>query len=178
MKRVLLLACIVTLTSCMTVKRIEQNCDKFAKICVAEKVKETIYRDTTIFRSDTVLVPLPADSVKITDTIRVVKNIAYLPTVRKKAGIIGVDAGVNNSIIRINAYLTDSTILYKHQDTIFIRNAIREEKVSSTVPVKFIPSFYRFTFWVFIFEIVALIVFFSVKYLLVKKLINLKILRK
>lgn len=143
--------------SCLTVNRIQRNCDKFAQICITDKHTEIRYRDTVIFRIDTLRVPLPfRDTVKITDTVRIFNNLAFLPTVHRRFGLIGVDAGVSRSLLTVNAYLTDSTILFAHRDTILIENAIKEQTQTNTVVVekKYIPGFYKFTFWVFILLIV------------------------
>ena len=56
MKYLTLLFSIVLLSSCMTMKRIERNCDKFAAVCLAKssdtvfvtKEVEIVYRDTTV----------------------------------------------------------------------------------------------------------------------------------
>lgn len=141
------------LNSCLTVNRIQRNCDKFAQICVTGTKTEIQYRDTVIFRTDTLRVPLPVrDTVKITDTVRIFNNLAYLPTVHRRFGLIGVDAGVQKSVLSISAYLTDSTILFPHRDTILIEKAIRDQQTTGTVVIreKYIPGFYKFTFWLFI----------------------------
>lgn len=145
--------------SCLTISRIQRNCDKFAQICVTEKETVTVYRDTTIFRTDTIRVPLPyRDTVKIIDTVRIVNNLAWLPPVHKKIGIIGVNASVARSILNVNAYLTDSTILHTHRDTITLEKVIKEKAETKTVPVRFIPDFYKFTFWFFFLQVTVLII--------------------
>lgn len=152
MKKLIYLICVlatVLLNGCMTVKRIERNCDKFAQICITEKETVIQYRDTTIYRTDTVVVKLPRDTVKLTDTVQVINNLAYLPSVHKKFGLIGVDAGVRHSVLRVNAYLTDSTLLYAEPDTVHLPGAVQIKEVTNTVPVRFVPGFYKFTFWLF-----------------------------
>lgn len=145
------------LSSCLTVRKIERNCDKFAQICVTEKETVTVYRDTTIYLRDTIRVPLPfRDTVKITDTVRIVNNLAWLPPVRKRFGIIGVDASVQRSILNVNAYLTDSTILHARRDTITLEKVIKEEAVTQTVTVRHVPKFYKVLLWIFIVQLLAL----------------------
>ena len=165
MKKIFVLSLATMLfSSCLTIKRIERNCDKFAAICVTEKETVTVYRDSTIYRTDTIRVPLPyQDTVKITDTVRIVNNLAYLPTIHKRFGLIGVDAGVNRSVIDVNAYLTDSTILHTHRDTILLEKVIKEESVTQTVPVKHIPGMYRFAFWALLAQLVVLAAWFLKK---------------
>ena len=134
---------------------------------------ETQYRDTTIYVDvpvyvdTTIYVPIPGfkDSVRIRDSVRVVNGLAYIETVHKEAGIIGVDVSLYKSNLFIDAYLTDSTVLYNlrdtfnFQDSIKIYNALKDKVTTNTVllpPVKFIPKFYKFAFWVFIAELFIL----------------------
>ena len=159
-------------SSCLTVKKIERNCDKFAKVCVASSTTETVWRDTTIFVEKpiyidtTIYVPIPGfkDSLRIRDSVVVRDNYAYMKSIHKEVGIIGVDASVNRSVFSVDAYLTDSTILYYYRDTLnyndslTIYNAIREQSTTSTVvlpPVKYIPAIYKVAFWLVLIQIAA-----------------------
>lgn len=151
------------LTSCMTVGRIERNCDKFAQICItdSETKTEIEYRDTTIYLTDSVLVPLPyTDTVIIRETLEVKNNEANLQPVHKEFGIIGVDASVVRSVLHIDAYLTDSSILHVEKDTVLVEKAIKEEKTSTTntvvVTEKYIPGFYKFCMYWFIFSVLLI----------------------
>jgi len=47
MKNILLLLIGLLSVSCLTVRRIEKNCDKFAAVCVTEKETETDTNTTT-----------------------------------------------------------------------------------------------------------------------------------
>ena len=153
----------LALSSCLTVGRIERNCDKFAKICLQDQVTVITYRDTTIFRVDTLRVPLPyRDTVRIHDTVKIVDNLAYMPLVRRRFGLVGVDAWVNKSVLGVKGYLTDSTILHAHRDTITLEKVIKEQATIQTVTVKHVPGFYRFTFW-FFWAVVAVAVFAAVR---------------
>ena len=156
-KLISLFLLIMIFNSCLTVKQIERNCDKFAQICITEVLKETVYRDTTIYRTDTIKVQLPTDTVRITDTVKIIKGMAFLPTIHKEFGIIGVDAGVHYSILKVSAYLTDSTILVPIRDTITLEKVIKEQSSVSTIEVKYIPSFYKFTFYMFFMVSIILI---------------------
>lgn len=144
MKRILIvIISSYLLTSCLTVRQIERNCDKFKKVCVTETVTEIVYRDTTIYITDTIRLVLPSDTVTITDTVRIINDKAFMPDIYKEFGLIGVKAGINNSILNVSAWLTDSTILYPVHDTIVIENAIKEESTTDTVLVKYVPVFYK-----------------------------------
>jgi hypothetical protein len=75
----------------------------------------------------------------------------------KKFGLVWVSAGVINSVLNVTAGLTDSTILVPVHDTIFIKDAVTNTTTDNTVvlpPEKYIPKFYKFTFWLFIFVVV------------------------
>jgi len=133
----------------MTVNRIQRNCDKFAQICITEKETVTIVRDTTIFRTDTVLVQLPRDTVRLRDTVRIENGVAWLAPLHREFGLISVDASVKASVLSVDAYLNDSTLLYAEPDTVHLPGAIEIKTVTNTVPVRFVPGFYKFTFWLF-----------------------------
>ena len=157
MKKIILFLFLEALFSgCLTVNRIQKNCDKFAKICTVNQI-EIVYRDTTIYRTDTIRVPLPKDTVKITDTIQVINNVAWLPPVHKQIGIIGVDASVEWSLLNINAYLTDSTLLHTHKDTIVLEKVIKEQSETKIVKQKYTPRFYKIWFWIGLIAIILLV---------------------
>lgn len=152
MKKLILIVLAFLFSGCLTVNRIHRNCDKFAQVCITETEKVIVYRDTVIYRNDTILVQLPRDTVKIIDTVRIINNRAYLPPVYKQFGLIGVDASVIASVLKINAYLTDSTILQPLRDTIVLKDAVKDQVITNTVTIekRHIPKFYKFTFWFFI----------------------------
>lgn len=164
MKRALnLLILLMLFSSCLTVRQIEKNCDKFAKICITETVTETVYRDTTIYRTDTLEITLPKDTVRLRDTLTIVKGMAFLPTIHKRFGIIGVDAGVSYSVLTVTAYLTDSTILYTHKDTLWLEKVIKEKAITHTVVVKHVPKLYKWSFWILVVGVLLFIVLIILK---------------
>ncbi len=141
---------------------------------------DTTYRDTTIyvdvpFYIDTVIfVPIPGfkDSVIIRDSVTIVNGLVYMKSLHKEIGLIGVDVTLDKSQLSVTAYLTDSTILFNlkdtlnFQDSIKIYNAIKYKVTTNTVvlpPVKFIPKFYRFAFWLLIIELILLAIFIVYK---------------
>lgn len=152
LKIILLLAVAYMATSCLTVDRIKRNCDTFAKVCIAETVKETVYRDTTIYLTDTVAIKMPADTVTIKDTVTIYNGLAWLPTVYREFGLVWVKAGVDASVLNVAAGIIDSTLLKPVTDTVIIKEAIKEQTTTNTpkpIEVKYIPKFYKFTFRVF-----------------------------
>lgn len=160
MKKIFFFIAIATLTSCLSVSKIERNCDKFAKICVVPEKVTVIVKDSIIYRTDTIFVQLPKDTAYIHDTIKIENGMAQLPKVHKRNGVISVDAWVKNSVLSVYAYLNDSTILVPFRDTITVpvTTVVTDNTVVSP-PVKYIPGFYRFTLWFFIFSSAAIILF-------------------
>lgn len=176
MKTLFPLCLCLCLSSCLTVQKIQRNCDTFAKICVTSATTETITRDTTIYRHDTVFFQLPPDTVKIVETVQIVNNQAILKPIKKQFGFIGVNAWINNNRLNINAWLTDSTILIPYRDTILIADAFTATTTQNTVTVhkKYIPKFYKFTFWLVIIQLTAAAFFIAGYFLKFKfKLLNL-----
>lgn len=165
------------LTSCLTIGKIQRNCDKFARVCITDSKTTVVYRDTTIFITDTLVVdkiievPVPQykDSVNIRDSVRIVNQYAFFKPVHKENGIIAVDASINYSVLKIDSYLTDSTILYHYQDkltyedSVKIAGAIKEKTTDNTVvlpPERYVPKIYKITFWLVILAVVAIGVYF------------------
>lgn len=180
MKNLLYFVILLVLSSCMTVGRIQRNCDQFAKICVTETTTEIRYRDTLVYL-DPIPVRLPNSDINISQTLTVVDGVVNLPVQIHKTGLITTEVSVVNNELQVNSYLNDSTILFK-PDPVLINDGIREERQKNLVPVKYVPGFYRFTFWLFIAQ-ALLIVFWilvSVRRLDIKGMLKpvLSILRK
>jgi hypothetical protein len=134
---------------------------------------KTEWRDTTIYVKVPVYVdkiievPLPVhDTLKIIEKVYVDREgLATLKTVHKEKGIIGADITVYKGVLTADLYLTDSTIHYRYKDTLTfedsvkIYNAIKTISTSNTVivpPQRYVPKFYKFTLWFFIFTIIIL----------------------
>ena len=152
-----ILICIL-LTSCLTVKRIERNCDKFSRVCITDSRKVIEYRDTIIYKDRIIKVQLPKDTVKIVDTLYIENNKCFLPYTRKTFGNIWASAKVDNSILDLKAGYVKNVIQVPIHDTIYIERVVTRMRTENTVtlpPVKFIPKFYKFTFWFFILFIVS-----------------------
>lgn len=166
-KLLLILLPTLLLTSCLTVGRIQRNCDKFAALCVTEKETVVEYRDTTIFVDKPIEVPVPhfKDSVRIRDSVQIITvfdtatnqeiHYAEMDTTEQTFGLISARAWVTRSKIGMDAWLTDSTFLYNYQDSIKLENGVKDSDTTQTVTVRYIPKFYRFTFWFFIVAFAA-----------------------
>lgn len=152
-----------TATSCMTVKRIQRNCDVFAKICAVDVLHEVRYRDTIIYLNP-IQARLPVSDIKIVMQLEIeAGEVVDVSKVVKTSGLITAEAWVENGKLHVNSYLNDSTILVK-PDPVVIKDAIKTEQLTRTVPVRYIPAAYRFAFWFIITEILILMA-----YLLLKK---------
>lgn len=171
MKAITIILVCVFFTSCITVKRIEKNCDKFAKVCITETVTKMEYRDTTIYKDRIIKVQLPNDTIRITDTVRVINDRCYLPMRHKQFGVVWVSASVVNSILNVSAGLVDSTILIPVHDTIFIKDAVSNTTTDNTVvlpPEKYIPTIYQVAFWLVVFQLIVLTLFLLGKFGVIK----------
>lgn len=133
-KSSLLLLVLFAFSSCLTVGRINRNCDKFYDVCVTSE-REVIYRDTTIYRTDTVYFKLPPDTVTIHDTI----INGYMPPVYREFGLVWASASVDNYLLSVHAGLIDSTIMQSISDTIRLTGAIKYETTINTVDVPYLP---------------------------------------
>jgi hypothetical protein len=117
------------------------------------------YRDTTIYATDTVFFKIPADTIHIIDTVTIVGDMAQMAKIHKTKGVIGVDVWIENSLLGVDAYLKDSTILIPHTDTIRLPGVIKEQRETNNIPIRYVPLFYRICFWI----VLALAVFAAFK---------------
>ena len=169
MRNLICLVLIVFLSSCLTTKRIQKNCDLFAQICISGTETETTTesRDTTIIVIDTVEVPLPADTVAIHDTVTVVNKLAFMPEIYRQFGNIAITAKVYNSIIDVKGFYVDSSFLYIEPDTIKIKGVVTVKTVEiiNTVELvqKYIPKIYKICFYLVMSMLGLLIAFVAFK---------------
>lgn len=162
MKKIIFFLLVSILASgCMTVKRIQRNCDAFAKICAVDVQHEIRYRDTIIYL-DPIAVRLPESDVNITSILQVKSGMLNLKKITKKQGLITIEVSIVNNELQVNAYLNDSTIL-AHPDPVRIDDAIKTEQLTRTIPVKYIPKAYKFAFWIVLIEVIILILYFFLK---------------
>lgn len=179
MKSIIILLIVLLFTSCLTVKRIEKNCDKFAAVCITSTNVKTEYRDTTIYRDRIVQVVLPKDTVKITDTLFIRDNKCFLPYVYRTFGNVWASAKVDNSILDLKAGYVSNNIQVPIRDTIYIEKGVTSTTTDNTVilpPEKIIPGWYRFTNKWFIASLVLISIFITwkIKGAWIKSLLNKK----
>ncbi len=158
-------------TSCLTVKRIERNCDLFAKVCLTGKDTtfvtreiETTYRDTIIeyiIKRDTVYKETP---------VYVEKGIVNSGVSHLEVGFAKSDAWVKSGILK--HFLESGDTLLRIRLDNALRNVetlkTRLEKRQNIVTVKENTEFGKFTikwFWIsfFVILILTLIVIFKNK---------------
>lgn len=152
-KIVLFLLIIIASSSCLSVKRIQRNCDEFAAVCITDTEIETeiVYLDKIVYVDRDVPVKLPADTVKIDIPIPCTETINLGPITREN-GLVGATAQVVNSRLFVEAYLTDSIYIGHLQDSIRILNAVKQTVVveTNTVTIKEDTNFGKFAkrwFW-------------------------------
>jgi len=172
MKSFLLLLLTLAFSSCLTVEKIQRNCDKFAQVCVTDRETNTVieYRDTTIYIDRIIKVPVPmfTDSVRIRDSVNVITVInettnekeqyCELSPIHREVGLIGVDAWVNHSVIEIYAYLLDSTILVPYKDSVVAQNQVTTTTTENNIKLpheKYKTWFTRFCTWWFFITIIG-----------------------
>jgi len=166
MKNLIILLIAFSLTSCLTVKRIEKNCDKFATVCITDSKTVIEYRDTTIYVDRIVQVKLPADTVTIVKTLYIDNDKCFLDYTYKKFGNIWASAKVDNSILDLKAGYVNNIVQVPIHDTIFINDAISNSTTDNTVvlpPEKYVSKFSKFTHWWFFICIFAIGIFITWK---------------
>jgi len=160
-----ILICIL-FSSCLTVKRIEKNCDKFAKVCVTESVTKIQYRDTVIYKDRIIKVNLPKDTVYITKPLYIKNEKCFMDYTYKTFGNIWASAKVDNSILDLKAGYVNNLVQVPIHDTIYIEKAITNTTTDNTVvlpPEKYVSKFSKFTHWWFFICIFAIGVFLTWK---------------
>ncbi|HSH50936.1 MAG TPA: hypothetical protein VK982_04350 [Bacteroidales bacterium] len=175
-KLIIFIGVLLLFTGCLTTNMIENNCDKFAQICTVDKEVVIRYRDTIIYVEKIIEVPVPGykDSLRIRDSVNIVtvydketnkqKQYAELDTITKNVGLISAQAWVTHSELGINAWFNDSSFLYNYQDSLEIKDAIKDTDTTNTIRIRYIPKFYKFLLYLFIAQIVFIGIWLGFKY--------------
>lgn len=135
------------------------------------------YRDTTVYVQlpvyiDKIIkVPLPADTIRITEKVYVNdQGLATMKPVHKEQGIIAADIVIESGKLSANFYLKDSTMLYNYKDTLTVGDSIKiynaiKEKLTTTTntvvkpPERYVSKFSKFTHWYFVITFLILIAY-------------------
>jgi hypothetical protein len=164
MKKLLVgLLLLFVMGSCLTESRIARNCEKFAAVC-GNTTHTTISKDTIINISDTVPVPLPPDTVIIAGDVEIIEGVATFKPVYVEGSLIATYAEVKNGRLYVKSTLRVKTIQSIINMNVTIPNAIRETSSITAVPVKYIPSAYKWAFWLVVLQLVAAIFFLLKKF--------------
>lgn len=166
-RRVYILLIAFCLTSCLTVKQIERNCDQFAKICLTETDVTEIHDTTWIEKRDTIV-----EYVLKRDTI---SNTVFLPSIERSissdtsyltTGLASSVAFIWRSQLFHTLESGDTILNIRLNDAITEQNRLRHElnKKVQTVTIREDTRFGKFCkrwFWgslvaIFLCTIVAL----------------------
>ena len=161
---VLILICLLS-TSCMTVKRIEKNCDKFEQICTTgdvdtvriETITKEYLRDTTIdfyFPRDTIYLETPLDKIPGVKKGLINSKLSYL-----EAGLAWSTAQVEQGVLKHYLESGDTLLRIQVKDGLKTIETLRTElKISkSYVQVQENTKFAKFTIKWFIGSLVVII---------------------
>lgn len=138
MKKLLIFLMCIGLSSCLTVGRIQRNCDKFYRICAVNTV-----RDTTIVVKDTVTIELPKDTVEFTKYLPCIDGIVNMPPKTVVNGIVTAEAWVINNDLQVKAWINQKQITIVESDTVFLPGAVTEHTITLP-PEKYIPNLYKY----------------------------------
>ena len=147
--------------SCLTVKKIGRHCDDFARVCGTTKVTETKYRDTVIRVDRRVPVFVGKDTVRLVSGVVITTSGVQMNNTISKNGIITVRSKIVNSNLETEAYINVDSIMLNYKDSIRLQNALRTAETTSRIVVreKFVPQFYKLCFWIFIIEVVGVLLY-------------------
>lgn len=161
---------LVLLSSCLTVRRIERNCELFARVCGTNTESTTIYKDTTIVVDRVVPVFLPRDTARVAGLVNLTNSGVQMPKMTAQSGIVTIMAEVKDSQLTATGYINRDSILNKFRDSLLINKAIRESttKMSTVIVDKEVPKIFKIALWIVILEIVALVLYLLVSFSLVK----------
>ena len=160
----------ILFSSCLTVRRVERNCDLFAKICGTGTTTEIQYKDTTIFINRDVPVYFPRDTTYLQGQVTIDTLGAQMQPAIINYGMVTITAKIKDSKLTASGYLNRDSLVANIRDSILIKNAIRQSSSKTTVTIreKYIPGFFQFTFWFAIIEWAALLIFGAIKILRMK----------
>ena len=156
----------ILFNNCLTVSRIEKNCDKFQRIC--QTGETIIYRDSLVHVNDTILVTLPQDTVIIRDTVIIKDGLCYVPYRLTERGIISVLSGVEGSIMMVDAWINDSSMLYPISYYQPVHTITNIKYITETIETT--PKWYRPLWIYFVITVVLALLYVIVKLLKIKSL--------
>ena len=157
-----LIPLLILLSSCMTVKRIEKNCDLFQKICLTEKDTVFITKEIEVIYRDTIVKYfIKRDTVHWTTPVYIRQGLMNSDLSFLETGLAKSTAQVKSGILKHFLQSGDTTLQLQ------LDNALRDirvlntrlEKKQRTITVKENSSFAIFAlkwFWISFFVILIL----------------------
>lgn len=149
MKNLFIILIALFLTSCMTVKRVEKNCDLFAKVCITETETETeiitetkteiIYRDTIIY------VKVPEKTVIKEVPVYIEKGISNSELSVLSVPFARSYAQVVNSRQEHKLVQTDTLLLFKLENS--LKTIKTQEKQIKILKEKYVVTVKENTDW-------------------------------
>lgn len=142
MKNLFIILIALFLTSCMTVKRVEKNCDLFAKVCITETETETeIITETkteTIYRDTTIYIEIPGKEVIKEIPVYIEKGL-----VNSGLSVLNVPfarglSQVVNSKLRHKLIQTDTLLLFKLENA--LKTIKTQEKQIKVLKEKYVVT--------------------------------------
>ena len=142
--RFLTIILLIGLCSCLTVGRIERNCDKFASICLEPQVADTVFTNTV----DTVLetrieyidrvVKLPSDTVRERVPVYIRDGVIIADTVIAETEVAKAMAYVLNNELKLHLSNKDSFQILNDKIEVYERTIteLKEQVITEPTIIK------------------------------------------
>ena len=158
--------------SCMTVKRIEKNCDLFEKVCVTEieTKTDTIIKTKTVirYRDTTLYIEMPGREIIKEVPVYIKAKLANSELSVLKVPYARSYAQVINSKLKHELIQTDTVLLFKLKNALQDKETLESQIISlkekKVVPVKENSRFAGFTIKWFIGSIILIIIFLTIAF--------------
>ena len=150
----------LVLTSCLTVGRIERNCDKFAKICTTDSqiTTEIVYRDSIVYRDTTIYDTIAGDTVYVDKPIPVPGSLT-VPPLFAQVEFARASAGVTASRLWLQLEQKDTvrlkTLVSALKDATYWKEKYINEKQTITITERYTPKHYIIAFWAWVVVLVC-----------------------
>lgn len=131
------------LTSCLTVGKIERNCDKFMLVCGQRVDVRIQYRDTVVPLEKNLNIQLPVSHIDVSGELKYDPQKRLDMSIKETDGIITTELRLKGDDYHLKSYLNDSSIQYKYRDSIKIEKVnVYKDKIVE-IPVKYVPLHYK-----------------------------------
>ena len=162
----------VLFSSCLTVQKIEKNCDKFAQICITDNAETTEISDTIWITKRDTIIDYQMEKEIVTDTVFIRSNGTYLnsDTSYLTTGLASSEAFIWRSRLFHTLESGDTILNIRLNNALTEINHLRTELTEKTATVKIREdtTFGKFTKKWFIGSLIAIFICIS-GYLLKKR---------